>query len=89
MNKQDHGVYFVTILCIWPPFFMVAFLILYCHVNQCGTFYYVCSMCKNLYYISLSHVMYDVMVHDGFDWPIMGRHVYTWPYLLFSNCFHG
>jgi hypothetical protein len=89
MNKQDHGVYFGTILCTWPPFLMVALLILYYHVNLCGTFHYVCSMCKTFYYINLSHVMYDVMVHDGFGWPIMGRHVYKLPYLLFSNCFYG
>jgi hypothetical protein len=39
MNKQDHGVYFGPILCIWPPCFMVAYLILYYHVNLCGTFH--------------------------------------------------
>jgi hypothetical protein len=88
MNKQTYGVYFGTIVCIWPPF-MVAFFILFCHETLCGIFYYVCPVCKTLYYINMSHVMYVVMVHDGFEWLIWGRHVYTWPYLLFSNCFHG
>jgi hypothetical protein len=89
MNKQEHGIYFGPILGIWPLIFMVATLILYYHVNLCGTFHFVCSMCKTLYYIFMSHVMYGVMVSYGLCWPVMRRNVYTLPYLLFSHCFHG
>jgi hypothetical protein len=88
MNKQDHEAYFGPILGM-PPLFMVASFIIYYHVNLCGTFYYVCSMCKTFYYIIMSDLMYDVMVHDGFCWPVMGRHVCTLPYLSYCYCFHG